>query len=311
MSFILNDHPGLKDPVMISSWSGIGNIGLIAVDTLIDQLNAEELGEIEPWNFFDPQKAVFKDGLLHELEFPKSKFYYNRLPEKDTVFFVGEEQPGQMEKMYASGEKAYEMARLVLDVAQKTGIKRIYTSGACVTTSHHHIKPKVVAVASSEQLLEETCRISQAHPMSKIGSEGGEGVITGLNGLLLSMAKKRGMEAACLMGEIPDWLSRAPFPYPKASLSVIEAFAKIIDVPVSATILEQKIEEIDKVVEKLYEKFPDKVKEQYDERKSELQPPGPITKEEAEWMKAHLDDFLQNLPNKEDGEDYGDDQKPT
>ena len=311
MSFNLYEHPGLKDPVMISSWSGIGNIGLIAVEALRNQLTSQELGEIEPWSFFDPQKTVIKEGILQEMEFPKNKFYYNQLPQKDTVFFVGEEQPGQMGKMYANGEKAYQMAALVLDVAEKTGVKRIYTSGACVTASHHHLTPRVIAVAGSEQLLEETCNHSLVYPMSEIGDEGGEGIITGLNGLLLSMAQKRGMEAVCLMGEIPDWLSRAPFPYPKASRSVMEAFAHIIDAPVNTSSLDSKIEEIDKIVEQLYQKFPDKVKEQYDERKSEQQALGPITREEAEWMKAHLDDFLQNLPSKEDGDDYGDDQKPT
>ncbi len=311
MSYILYDKPKLKDPIMIASWSGIGNIGLIAVDSLRKQLQAEELGEIEPWLFFDPQKTVVKEGVLQTLEFPKSKFYYHRLPERDVVFFVGEEQPGQMGQMYASGENAYHMASLVLEVAEKMNVKRIFTSGACVAATHHQIKPRTVSVASSEELLAETQQIPNVYPMSKISDEGGEGVITGLNGLLLAMAQKKGLEAICLMGEIPDWLSRAPFPYPKASESVMEAFAQILEVSIDDDYLNKKIEEVDKIIEKLYEKFPDKVREQYDERKSEAQSPGPITKEEAEWMKAHLDDFLKNLPHKEDGDDDGNDQKPT
>jgi len=311
VSYILYNQPSLKEPVLVSSWSGIGNIGLVAVDTLRNQLSAEELGEIEPWDFFDPQKARVEEGRLQELEFPKSKFYFNRLPANDVVFFVGEEQPGHMGRMYASGEKAYQMAKLVLDVAEKMGIKKIYTSGACIAATHHQVKPRVVAVASSENLLEETRKIPNIYPMSEISDEGGEGVITGLNGLLLSMAQKRGLDALCLMGEIPDWLSRAPFPFPKASHSVMEAFSKILGVSPDLSLVDKKIKEIDKVIEKLYEKFPNKVKEQYDERKSDIQPPGPITREEAEWMKAHLDDFLKNLPQKQDGDDDGEDQKPT
>ncbi len=310
MGFVLYEEPQMEEPVLICSWSGIGNIGLVAVDTLQGQVSAKEMGEIEPWYFFDPRKATVKDGHLHELEFPKSKFYYQNLPQKNAVFFVGEEQPGQMGKMHASGEKAYQMASMVLDVAEKMGIKKIYTSGACVAAVHHQVKPRVIAVASSDKLLQETKTIPNVYSMGEATEEGGEGVITGLNGLLLAMAKKRGLEAACLMGEIPDWLSRAPFPYPRASQSVMEAFSHLLGANLDFSFFEKRAEEIDKVIDKLYEKFPDKVKKQYDERKMERQA-GPITKEEAEWMKAHLDDFLKNLPQKQGDDDDDDQQKPS
>ncbi len=311
MGFNLYREPQLKDAVLICSWSGIGNIGLVAVDTLKSQVSAKEIGEIEPWPFFDPRKAVIKNGVLQKLEFPKSKFYLQNMAGKDVVFFVGEEQPGQEGGLYASGEKACQMATMVLDAAEKIGVKRIYTSGACVAAAHHKVKPRVIAVASSKSILEEIKKYPNVYPMSEINKEGGtEGVITGLNGLLLSMAHKRNLEAVCLMGEIPDWLSRAPFPYPRASHSVMEAFAGILEVPLDFSFFEKKTREIDKIIDKLYEKFPDKVKEQYNERKSEIQP-GPITREEADWMKQHLDDFLKNLPRKQGDNDDDEDQKPT
>ncbi len=310
MGFVLHKELDLEDPVLVCSWSGIGNIGLVAVDNLQYQVSAQEIGLINPWHFFDPRNAVVKNGFIESLEFPKSKFYYQNLTNKDSVFFVGEEQPGQMGKMHGGGEKAYHMAGLVLEAAEKLGIKKIYTSGACVAAVHHQVKPRVVAVASSEKLLQEVKMIPNVYSMGETSEEGGEGVITGLNGLLLAMAQKRGLETACLMGEIPDWLSRAPFPYPRASQSVMEAFAHVLGIDLDFTFFEKKTEDIDKVIEKLYHKFPEKVKEQYDERKTELQP-GPITHEEAEWMKAHLDDFLKNLPKSEGEDDNDDDQKPT
>lgn len=309
MSFILYEEPRMKDPVMVCSWSGIGNIGLVAVDTFQGQVSAKEIGEIEPWNYFDPRKVTVSDGYLQELEFPKSKFYSQQLSQENVVFFVGEEQPGQMGKMHASGDKAYHMASLVLDAAEKMGVKRIYTSGACVAAVHHQVKPRVVAVASSEKLLQEVKTIPNVYSMGEATEEGGEGVITGLNGLLLAMAKKRGLESVCLMGEIPDWLSRAPFPYPRASQSVMEAFAHLLGASLDFSFFKKRAEDVDKVIDKLYQKFPEKVREQYDERKTERQA-GPITREEAEWMKAHLDDFLKNLSQKQ-GDDDDDQQKPT
>jgi proteasome assembly chaperone (PAC2) family protein len=44
--------PKLDHPIMIVGWPGIGNIGIIAVNTLKGALKAEEFGEIESWDFF-------------------------------------------------------------------------------------------------------------------------------------------------------------------------------------------------------------------------------------------------------------------
>jgi len=73
----------------------------------------EELGEIEHWDFFEPRKVTIRDGLLKSLEFPSNKFYYQRLRTKDLLFFIGEEQPAEGMRLYATGEKAYTMAMKV------------------------------------------------------------------------------------------------------------------------------------------------------------------------------------------------------
>ncbi len=306
MSIVLHSEPQLQNPEMICSWPGIGNIGLIAVDTLRGQLKARELGQIEPWEYFDPHKVLIQKGLLQDLWFPRSRFFYRELQEKDLLFFTGEEQPGGREKMYAYGEKAYRMAEMVVSVAQKFGCRRIYTSGACVSLTHHQVKPRVVAVASSEELTRELKRYPNLVLMSELGEGGGEGAITGMNGLLLAVAKKKGLEAVCLMGEIPDWLSRVPFPYTKASRSVLEVIDSIFGVEMDLNLLDRQSEEMDKVIESLYEKFPEDVKEAYDQRKTEAQPV-PISEKEAEWMKEHLDDFLKSLTDKQKGgDDNGD-----
>jgi proteasome assembly chaperone (PAC2) family protein len=145
MGVIIYKEPKLENPVMVASWPGIGNIGIIAVDTLRNMLEAEELGEIEPWDFFYPKKVLIRNGELKDLEFPSSKFYFKRTGEKDLLFFIGEEQPADGGRTYAEGKKAYQMANLVLDVAQRFGCQRVYTSGAAVAPIHHTTRPKVWA----------------------------------------------------------------------------------------------------------------------------------------------------------------------
>jgi len=302
MGIRLFKQPGLEKPELICGWPGIGNIGLIAVDTLREVFEAEEFGEIEPWDFFYPKKASIKNGLLKGLEFPTSKFYYKKLVKRDLIFFIGEEQPTEGERMYAAGEKAYRMANLVLDVAEKFGCHRVYTSGACVSPMHHTMKPRVISVVSSEKLIEEVKRQPNTILISEMGGREGEGTITGLNGLLLAVAKKRGLESICLMGETPDWLSRAPFPYPKASRSVLEVFADILGIRVDFEFLNKMVAQTEDIVEGIYEGFPVEIKERYDQRKlvTQAEPRG-ITEEDAKRIKEHIDELFKK-GGKEGGE---------
>ncbi len=279
MTLRLYQRPELQNPLMFVGWPGIGNIGIIAVNTLKEILRAKAFGEIESLHFFYPKRVVIEEGLLVDLEFPSSKFFYRRVGEKDVLFFIGEEQPSEGGRMYARGEKAYQMANLVLDVASEFGCRRIYTSGACVSPIHHQMKPRVCAVATSEKVLQEVKQYSNTIVMSELGERReGEGIITGLNGLLLGIAKSRGMEGACLMGEIPDWLSGATFPYPKASRSVLEVFAQILGIEIDLRILDESERQVEEIVESFYVKFPKEMKEEYDQRKTIFQArPGTIT----------------------------------
>jgi len=283
---------------MVASWPGIGNIGIIAVDTLRSQIRAEELGEIEPWDFFYPKKVIIKAGMLEDLEFPTSKFYYQRLEKKDLIFFVGEEQPADGGRMYAEGRKAYQMADLVLDVAERFGCRRVYTSGAAVAFTHHALKPRVWAVTSSEDLIKEVKSYENTILMGEIEGRGGQGSITGLNGLLLGLAKKRGFEAICLMGEIPDYLSGAPFPYPRASKSVLEVLTNCLGIEIDYGALDEMVARIDDVIDGLYEKFPSEIRERIEQRKLIIQAkPEAITEEDEKWIKEHIDEFFKKGGN--------------
>jgi proteasome assembly chaperone (PAC2) family protein len=287
-------EPHLEKPDMIASWPGIGNIGILAIETLKSQIRAEELGEIEPWDFFYPKKVIIRGGVLQEAEFPSNKFHYKRLASRDLIFFTGEEQPADVGRAYAEGAKAYEMANLVLDVAERFGCQRVYTSGAAVALTHHTLRPKVWAVTSSEALNREIRDYPNTVLMGEVEGMGERGSITGLNGLLVGLAKKRGFEAICLMGEIPDYLSAAPFPYPRASKSVLEVLAGILEVEIDYGSIEQMALQVDEVVGGIYEKLPPEIRERIDQRKVAVQPkPEAITEEDEAWIKEHIDELFK------------------
>jgi uncharacterized protein len=259
--------PRLQDPVMIACWPGIANIGLLAADTLKELVNAEVFGEIEPWEFFYPRKVIIKNSELKSMEFPGSKFYFAKTGNKDLIIFMGEEQPAIGGAMYAEGSKAYRMANMVLDVALKYGCKRIYTSGAAVSSIHHTMRPRVWAVPNDRKLIPEIKKYGNTILMSDIEVRGGQGNITGLNGLLLGVARKHGIEAICVMGEVPVYLQGFPILFPKASKAVLEVLAAALNIRIDMAEINSFAERNESEINTLYERLPSEVKDQLDKLK--------------------------------------------
>ncbi|MFP3898221.1 MAG: PAC2 family protein [Dehalococcoidia bacterium] len=297
MAVRLQHEPRLERPILIASWPGIGNVGLIAVDTLRGILGAEEFGEIEPWEFFYPRRAVIKKGVLEHLEFPSNKFSFKRTERADLIFFVGEEQPAQGGTAYAGGRKAYHMANVVMDVAEQFKCRRVYTSGAAVALTHHTTRPRVWAVPNDDSLIPEIAAYENTVLMSDLEGRGGEGNITGLNGLLLGVAKKRGFEAVCLMGEIPIYLQGLLIPYPKASKSVLEVLSRSLELAIPLEKLEQSTEEMERRIEDFYQQIPIEIRAQLDRLKdvthAQTAKPGPITDEEKKSIMEEVERFFK------------------
>jgi proteasome assembly chaperone (PAC2) family protein len=149
-------------------------------------------------------------------------------------------------------------------------------------------------------LIEEIRGYHNTILMSDMGGVGDQGFISGLNGLLLGVARERNIEAVCLMGEIPYYLQGAPWPYPKASISVIEVIASILDMKIELKHLEQlakKIEQnIDDFLHSLYEAkgVPDELKQQIEGLRHKKQAGlGPITEEEQKKIVEHIDELFR------------------
>jgi proteasome assembly chaperone (PAC2) family protein len=303
MSVKIYRKPEVENPVLVACWPGIGNIGVIAVDTLRGTVKAEEFGEIEPWDFFYPSKVVIRNGELKDLVFPQSKFYYAKTEKTDLIFFIGEEQPTEAGRTYAEGEKAYRMANLVLDVAVEFGCHRVYTSGAAVAPIHHTTRPKVWVVPNTENMVGELRTYRNTVLMSDIEGRRGQGSITGLNGLLLGVAKKRGLEAVCIMGEIPIYLQGFPFPYPQASKSVLEVLTSALHIETEMEGMDEMVARSETEIDRLYEHFPSEMREQLDRLKyvahEEPAEPGPITEEDKQKILDDIDKFFKKEPRED------------
>ena len=300
MGVVFSKKPQLERPVLVACWPGIGNIGVIAVDTLRATLQAEEFGQIEPWDFFYPKKVVIRDGILEDMEFPASRFYFAKTESTDLIFFLGEEQPAEGGRTYARGSKAYQMANLVLDVAEEFNCGRLYTSGAAVAPIHHTAVPQVWVVPNAESLLDDVLAYENTVLMSDFQERGGRGSITGLNGLLLGVAKKRGIEAVCVMGEIPVYLQGLPIAYPKASKSVLDVLTAALGLKIEIKGIDVMVERSEKEIDRLYQLFPPQMREQLERLRfvSEAEPEEsePITDEDKRRILEDIDKFFKREP---------------
>ena len=210
----LYKEPELRNPYMITAWPGMGNVALKAATYLREKLRAEEFGIINPAGFFQSNIVYIRNNLIEPIKLPENKFYYkkNEALENDIIFFIGDAQP-------LSG-KEYEFADMVLDVAERFKVKTVYSFAAFAIDIHYKEKPKVWGVATSKELLE---MLEKNNVLSM-----NDGHIGGMNGVILGVAKERGMEGICLLGEMPYYATQIE--NPRSSQVVLETFAKMIGI---------------------------------------------------------------------------------
>jgi len=209
-------RPKLNSPNMLAAWPGISNVAMIAATYMARKLEPKELAVLRSPYFFDPIGVLVKDGVVEEPQFPQNKFYYwkNKAGKPDIILFIGEAQPSA---------KSYELANAVLDVASRYHVSRIYTCAAALTRIHHTEQPRVWGVGTTPELAKELGGrgLVQAGPIQ----------ISGLNGLLLGVAKERGVDGLCLLGEVPAYTQRLQ--NPMAALAIVNVLKDILDVDIN------------------------------------------------------------------------------
>jgi len=215
-------RPKLNSPVMLAAWPGISNVAIIVATYLERKLAFKKLGEVEASYFFDPIGVVVKDNVVEAPQFPQNRFFYwkNEAGGRDIILFIAEAQPAA---------KGYELANCVLDVGLSFGVKRVYTCAAALSRIHHTEQPKVWGVATNQQVTEDF----KGYDLMRKGNL----QIAGLNGLLLGVAKERGIEGVCLLGEVPVYATRIQ--NPMAALAVVKVLTKILDIEIDMADLVQ------------------------------------------------------------------------
>ncbi len=234
-------QPQFKEPIMIAAWPGMGYLAKISADYLRRRLEAEKFIEIR----YPQNVIVYKDSLV---ELPSIRHRFFAVPDKDIIICVGDSQP-------STSEEAVALAEQIIDIAEKHNVKMIYTMAAY--PSDYPDTPKVYGVYTDEKLKE---------PLEAYGVEflEGEGAVNGLNGILIGVAKNRGIHGVCLMGEI----RYANVPQHLSSKAVLDKLSAILELDVDTSQLVKRAEKIDASIRKSLGEYEDyEEHERKDEKK--------------------------------------------
>jgi len=178
-------EPVLKNPIFIEGLPGIGNVGKVAVDFIIDKLKAKELYEF--FSYTMPHSVFVNEENLVEL--PSIKIYYLKLPKNDLLLLTGDIQP--MDEV-----SSYEFSEKILDIVESFNCKEIVTLGG-IGLGQIPKKPKVYATANNLKIIKRYKRVANFSD----NLYGVVGPIVGVTGLLVGLAQKRNIGAISFLAE--------------------------------------------------------------------------------------------------------------
>ncbi|GIU72798.1 MAG: proteasome assembly chaperone family protein [Candidatus Nitrosocaldaceae archaeon] len=232
--------PKLKNALLICGFPGSGYVGKLAIDHLIQELDAELIADIYS-SALPPQVVIKNDGTI---ELMKNSLYYCRRDEKDLLLLTGDSQP-------ILPDAEYQLADTIFDII-KSDIDMVFTLAAYITGVFVN-KPKVYAAATDKELVADLKR----RGLEVMDS----GSVTGMNGIIIGLAKLRGNKGICLLGETSGYVIDA-----SASQAVLKALLDIIGIEVDMQDLEKRVKDTEPIIKAL---------EQQMQQQSEVQQPRP------------------------------------
>jgi len=233
---ILNRIHFNSAPILLAAWTGDGNVGILSIDFLRRKLDAQMFAQIDMSQFVTPDSIIVNAGVTHFPETPQSIFYHHHNP--DIVMF---------ESNAHAGEHDMEVIRTILELARELNVPRIYTAAALPQPMSHTTKPEVLYACNNPGLRNEL----EMHGLRAMP----DGVISGLNGLMLGFAGSRGIDAVCLLATIPAYASGLT--YPGAALEIVKNLATITNISFDIRDLERDVESAEPMFADIEEKLKD------------------------------------------------------
>ena len=223
--------PELDDPVLIEGLPGVGHVGKLAAEHLLEEFDGELVRRVYATEF-PPQVSVDGEGVA---ELTCAEFHAVETDGADLLVLTGDHQAG-------SNEGHYRLTSTFLDVAEEFGAERAFALGG-VPTGELVEEYTVLGAVSDGDLVDDL----EAAGVEFRADEPAGGIV-GVSGLVVGLGGRRGFEAACLMGETSGYIVD-----PKSARAVLETLESVLDMTVDYESLEDRAEEMEEVVGKIRE----------------------------------------------------------
>ena len=224
--------PELDDPVLIEGLPGVGHVGKLAAEHLLEEFDSELVRRVYATEF-PPQVSVDGDDGVAELTC--AAFHAVETDGAALLVLTGDHQAG-------SNAGHYRLTSTFLDIAESFGADRAFALGGVPTgelVEEYTVLGAVSDADAAAALREAGVEFRSDEPA---------GGIVGVSGLVLGLGGRRGIEAACLMGETSGYLVD-----PKSARAVLEVLAELLAFEVDYATLEDRAEEMEEVVGKIRE----------------------------------------------------------
>jgi uncharacterized protein len=179
--------PKLNNPVLIEGLPGIGNVGKIAIDFIIEELKAKKLYTM--FSYTLPHSVFVNEDNLVEL--PSIEIYYKKFngKKRDLLILTGDVQPTEEVSSYSFCDK-------LLEVAKNFKIDEIITTGG-IGLKEIPENPKIFITGNDKEMIMKYAK------KSKIETDihGVVGPIVGVSGLLLGLSKMKNISGVALLAE--------------------------------------------------------------------------------------------------------------
>ena len=185
MTWKITHHENIscKQSILIEGLPGIGNVGKIVVDYLIDAYDAKKIAS---FHSYDLPNSVYVTS--QGISLPLIELYHVKIKRKNFLLLSGDAQPS-LER------SSYELTNELLTLAKKFSCKKIIALGG-IGLMDIPKEPQLFVVGNDINLIEDFSK----HGVNK-NAYGVIGPIVGVSGLLLGLSEQHQIPSVALLGE--------------------------------------------------------------------------------------------------------------
>lgn len=300
-------RPELRRPHVIAAftgWNDAADAASMALKTMIEQMGAAPLAEIEPEEFTDfatiRPHVRLSDGMNRSIVWPTVSLWSVTSDDQDLILVLGPE-PALRWKLFC---------KQIVDVARTYKASSVITLGALLADVPHRHITQVIGTAVDQEMLD-------AHDLQRSRYEGPTGIV----GVLNDAAHRAGISTAALWAAVPAYA--AQLPSPKAAAALIDRVSEIVGCDAPTSTLEAQLESYEESIDQIIENDPslssylerlenmddedeeysydesDDEQYTYDESDDDSAPSAPITEESLD-SEAFLEEVEQFLRSQRD-----------